>query len=120
MENAIISIADNGHVLQFLENDQPKNHGSFLHTGIQQLLNNCHIDIKEIDAIAVVNGPGSYTGIRVGVSAAKGLCFALSKPLITINALTIMAHAALQNENINHHSISNVFPFVFQSFKNQN
>jgi Inactive homolog of metal-dependent proteases, putative molecular chaperone len=48
--------------------------------------------MSNIDAIAVSKGPGSYTGLRIGVSAAKGLCFALNKPLISIDTLTAIAH----------------------------
>jgi tRNA threonylcarbamoyladenosine biosynthesis protein TsaB len=99
-ENAIISIADDGIVLQSLKNNIQKDHASFLHIAIKQLLSSCHIKLKDIDAIAVVNGPGSYTGIRVGMASAKGLCFALSKPLITIDTLTVMADTALES-NIN-------------------
>ncbi len=98
-EYATISIAEDGKVLQLLENNKQKEHASFLHTGIKQLLNSCASTVKDITAIAVINGPGSYTGIRVGMASAKGLCFALHKPLITINTLTVMAHSALQNSN---------------------
>jgi tRNA threonylcarbamoyladenosine biosynthesis protein TsaB len=97
-ENAILSIAEDGNVLHFVENDKQKDHASFLHIGIKLLLKNCTIHLTDIDAIAVVNGPGSYTGLRVGMASAKGLCFALNKPLIAINTLTVMAHSALQNE----------------------
>jgi len=54
------------------------------------------LQLKDIDAIAVTNGPGSYTGLRVGLSSAKGLCFALNKPLILLNTLEVMALASIE------------------------
>ena len=56
------------------------------------------IQLPEIDAIAVTIGPGSYTGLRVGLAAAKGICFALEKPLLTVNTLLVMANAIKDHE----------------------
>jgi len=53
------------------------------------------VELNTLDAIAVTEGPGSYTGLRVGLASAKGLCYALQKPLITINTLKLMAWAAI-------------------------
>ena len=58
---------------------------------IRQILENLNIKPLELEAIAVAKGPGSYTGLRIGVSTAKGLCLALDKPLIAINTLQAMA-----------------------------
>jgi tRNA threonylcarbamoyladenosine biosynthesis protein TsaB len=71
-----------------------------LQPAIKNILEKAQIFIHNIDAIAVTNGPGSYTGLRVGLSSAKGLCFALNKPLITLNTLNVMAFAALQSVEI--------------------
>jgi tRNA threonylcarbamoyladenosine biosynthesis protein TsaB len=79
----------------YAENTDPKNHGSFLQPAIQQLFQNTSYQLSDIDAICVSNGPGSYTGLRVGLASAKGLCYALNKPLITLNTLQIMAAAAI-------------------------
>lgn len=62
-------------------------HGESLHVFIEQLLNEAGISQSDLQAVAVSAGPGSYTGLRIGVSAAKGLCFALDIPLITIDTL---------------------------------
>jgi tRNA threonylcarbamoyladenosine biosynthesis protein TsaB len=56
------------------------------------------LKIDLVDAIAITNGPGSYTGLRIGMATAKGICYALNKPLITLNTLLVMANAA-KNEN---------------------
>jgi tRNA threonylcarbamoyladenosine biosynthesis protein TsaB len=94
LENATVSIANGNQVLAVANNTQPNSHAGFVHTAIQQLLQQQQISLQEIKAIAVVNGPGSYTGIRVGVASAKGLCFALQIPLITISSLHALAVAA--------------------------
>jgi tRNA threonylcarbamoyladenosine biosynthesis protein TsaB len=68
-------------------------HASFLQPAIKELMDELSIEKSEIRAIAVANGPGSYTGLRVGLAAAKGLCFAWQIPLITLSSLHIMAKA---------------------------
>lgn len=77
-----------------LTNESSYEHASWLHTAIQSLLNENQIRPGQLDAVAVCIGPGSYTGLRVSLSAAKGLCYALQIPLITINSLEMAALAA--------------------------
>lgn len=67
-------------------------HAESLHVFINDVLNEAQVNAKELDAVAVSKGPGSYTGLRIGVSAAKGLCFALDIPLIAVNTLEALAH----------------------------
>ena len=71
-------------------------HAENLHVFISGLLEETGMSLQEIQAIAVSKGPGSYTGLRIGVSTAKGLCYALSKPLISIDTLESMAHQAIE------------------------
>jgi tRNA threonylcarbamoyladenosine biosynthesis protein TsaB len=97
-ETASVCLSSNNKIIDFLDNNQPKNHASFLQPAIEQLLAKNNILISQICAISVSNGPGSYTGLRVGLASAKGLCFALSIPLITISTLEIIANAALELE----------------------
>ena len=99
LETASVSIAFNGKLVSEKINTSQKDHASFLQPSIVDLLTIANIAIKQIDAIAVVNGPGSYTGIRVGMASAKGLCYALNKPLITIGSLEIMAATAIEQIN---------------------
>lgn len=68
-----------------------KSHSTLLTVVIQSLLDHTEINKEDMSAIAVSKGPGSYTGLRIGVSTAKGLCYALDKPLIAINTLHAMA-----------------------------
>lgn len=92
-ENASICLSQNGNVIAFEESKEQKNHASFLQPAIQQVLNQSSININQLDAVAVTNGPGSYTGLRVGLSSAKGICYAINKPLITLNTLAIIVEA---------------------------
>ncbi|MDF9795797.1 tRNA threonylcarbamoyladenosine biosynthesis protein TsaB [Catalinimonas alkaloidigena] len=68
-----------------------KSHSSILHPLIADLMEYCEVDRKQLSAVALSMGPGSYTGLRIGTSTAKGLCFALEIPLIAINTLEAMA-----------------------------
>jgi len=69
-----------------------KSHSSHLVVMIEQLLKNCQVESKDLQAVAVSKGPGSYTGLRIGTATAKGLCYALDIPLIGVNTLLGMAH----------------------------
>ena len=92
---ASVSLAIDGKVLQERVNGQSIDHAAWIHTAISGLMqvNNNHYTLQDIDAVCTVAGPGSYTGLRVGLSTAKGLCYALKVPLICLNTLTVMAHA---------------------------
>jgi tRNA threonylcarbamoyladenosine biosynthesis protein TsaB len=92
---AVVSIAKDGRVLHYLTNPLQKDHGAFVQIAVHQLLKKIDLPIAAIDAVAVTAGPGSYTGLRVGMASAKGLCFALNKPLITLNTLAVFAKAAI-------------------------
>ena len=92
---AHISLSKSGVILDSDINTDQKEHGSFLQPSIQKLLKNNSIAIESIDAVAISTGPGSYTGLRVGMASAKGICFALQKPLIAVNSLEIIACAAI-------------------------
>jgi tRNA threonylcarbamoyladenosine biosynthesis protein TsaB len=90
-QNAIVNICDGPKVLTTLINSEAKQHAAFLHTAIHHILQDNDIKPNEIKAIGVTVGPGSYTGIRVGLASAKGFSFALNIPLIILNTLEVMA-----------------------------
>ncbi len=96
-EHASVCISHDTEVLAQLSNDVPKNHAAFVQQAVEQLLHKTHYTFEQIDAFAVINGPGSYTGLRVGLASAKGFCYALNKPLILLNTLEVMAQAAIAN-----------------------
>ncbi len=75
-----------------------QNHAEALSSLIQECLDNAGIPVDKLDAIALSNGPGSYTGLRIGASTAKGICFALNIPLIPVDTLKSMAAALLAGE----------------------
>lgn len=87
-KNCSVSLAKDGEVIAIKElNDGNYSHAEKLHPFIEDVLKEAKCSKQQIDAIAVSKGPGSYTGLRIGVSTAKGLCFALNKPLISIETL---------------------------------
>ncbi|MEO8763952.1 MAG: tRNA (adenosine(37)-N6)-threonylcarbamoyltransferase complex dimerization subunit type 1 TsaB [Ginsengibacter sp.] len=94
-ETAIINLMAGPEILGTLTNHETRRHASFLHTAIKVLLQQEGIDKKNLAAIGVTAGPGSYTGIRVGLATAMGLSYALKIPLLTFNTLEIIAGSAI-------------------------
>lgn len=94
-ESGYVSLALEGRVIAERYSTGTRENASFLHTAIASLFTEQNIAPAAIQAVAVSAGPGSYTGLRIGMSAAKGICYALQKPLICINTLELMAADAL-------------------------
>ena len=101
LENASVSIAENGEILNYLTNSVQKNHAAFLHIAIDKLLIINNLQPPDLEAIACTIGPGSYTGLRVGLAAAKGLAYALKIPLVSVGTLNAMALTAMLQQNNN-------------------
>lgn len=92
-KNCSVSIGADGKTNALKEvSEEQFNHAEKLHVFIQDVLNEVGISLNDLNAISVSKGPGSYTGLRIGVSSAKGLCYALNIPLIAIETLEILAH----------------------------
>ena len=91
---ASICLAKDGEFLSITKNESQKDHASWLHTAIKEIFEKNSLELRSVDAIAVTGGPGSYTGLRIGMATAKGICYALNKPLISLNTLLVMANAA--------------------------
>ena len=90
--NCSISLALDGNLVALKEsNDDKYSHSTKLHSFINEVLKKSNISVKELVAIAVSKGPGSFTGLRIGVAAAKGLCYSLDIPLISISTLHILS-----------------------------
>jgi len=103
-EYASVCICENGKMLGIEKSFEQKDHASFIQPAIKKLFEDIHQKVSAIDAIAVTGGPGSYTGLRVGLATAKGLCYALNKPLIVLNTLEVMGQAAINEFSKQHKS----------------
>jgi tRNA threonylcarbamoyladenosine biosynthesis protein TsaB len=94
-----VSISKNGETIALKElNSGGYSHAEKLHEFIKDVVEITNIKLTDLNAIAVSKGPGSYTGLRIGVSAAKGLCFALNIPLIAIDTLKSLALSILKTD----------------------
>ncbi len=91
-----VSLAKAGKIIATKEVNEGFTHAENLHVFIEEVLSKAGNSTKDLNAIAVGSGPGSYTGLRIGVSAAKGLAYALQIPLIAVNTLQTMAAVAVQ------------------------
>src|ERR1700754_2064398 len=87
-----VALANQGKILAVKQLNERNVHAEVITLFIQDVLNEAGVKYEEVQAIAVSCGPGSYTGLRIGVSTAKGLCFALDKPLIAVETLAAMAN----------------------------
>lgn len=97
-----VALAHDDKVLAFKEATERNIHAGVITTFIDEILGDAGVEYHQLDAVAVSSGPGSYTGLRIGISTAKGLCFALDKPLIAIDTLQAMAYgAAYRAQNTN-------------------
>lgn len=94
-----VSLGKEGKTIASKETQIANSHAEYLSVFIEELLENNNLKPGDLDAVAVSMGPGSYTGLRIGVSTAKGLCYAIDKPLIAVPTLQSMAFGALQMKN---------------------
>lgn len=98
-KNCSVSLAKNGETILCKEiAEQGYSHAERLHVFIEEILKETAVTVQELNAIAVSKGAGSYTGLRIGVSTAKGLCYALGIPLISVDTLQVLAkQVAVEN-----------------------
>lgn len=94
-----VALSVNGETIALKEQATPNIHAASLTLFIEEVMAMAKLKYQDLDAVAVSKGPGSYTGLRIGVSTAKGLCFALDKPLIAIETLKMMADGFLQQHH---------------------
>lgn len=87
-----VSMIEDGKVIDSESINIKKSHSEFILILIKNLLKRVKISLNQLSAIAVNKGPGSYTGLRIGVSTAKGLCFSLDLPLLSVNSLDLMIY----------------------------
>ncbi|MBO4428206.1 MAG: tRNA (adenosine(37)-N6)-threonylcarbamoyltransferase complex dimerization subunit type 1 TsaB [Bacteroidales bacterium] len=91
------AVSDGEKIICERRSDEPRQHASMTAVYIKEMLDECGLTMADIDAVALSAGPGSYTGLRVGSSTAKGLCFGAGKPLIAVGTLDVLAWQALDS-----------------------
>lgn len=96
LEEAIVALSKDGKIIAELSNKEAHSHASFIQVAIANVLEAQKMAMTELDAIVVTLGPGSYTGLRVGLATAKGIAYTLQKPLIGLSTLHALATAAIQ------------------------
>ncbi|WNM19329.1 tRNA (adenosine(37)-N6)-threonylcarbamoyltransferase complex dimerization subunit type 1 TsaB [Flavobacterium capsici] len=100
-KNCSVSLAKDGITILAKEiAEQGYSHAEKLHVFIEEVLKETNTNFQELKAVAVSKGPGSYTGLRIGVSAAKGICYALNIPLISVDTLQVLARKVNIEEGI--------------------
>ncbi len=92
-----VGIAKEGELLSLRESDEGRDHARKVGVFVDELLRETGIAPDELDAVAVGKGPGSYTGLRIGVSFAKGLCYGLQKPLVAVGSLDSLVEVARED-----------------------
>lgn len=100
-----VSLSKDGRLLAVKEQNGDYSHAENLTLFIEDVLQQADVKLSDVDAIAVSKGPGSYTGLRIGVSTAKGLCYSLNKPLIAVSTLQ---HISLSVSKESKYQISNL------------
>ncbi|CAN5562230.1 tRNA (adenosine(37)-N6)-threonylcarbamoyltransferase complex dimerization subunit type 1 TsaB [soil metagenome] len=100
-----VALASDGLLLALREVNIGYSHSENITKFIEEVCSEGNLRLKDLDAIAVSKGPGSYTGLRIGVSTAKGLCYALDKPLIAVETLKSLAVCCLDSNALSHGSL---------------
>ncbi|MFI3292365.1 MAG: tRNA (adenosine(37)-N6)-threonylcarbamoyltransferase complex dimerization subunit type 1 TsaB [Rikenellaceae bacterium] len=95
-----VGISKDGEMISLRESDRGRDHASKVATFTDELFEQSGITAKDLDAVAVGMGPGSYTGLRIGVSFAKGLCYGLNIPFVGVGSLESMCAIARENYNV--------------------
>jgi len=90
-----VAISEDGSCKSYLKSENLMHHGKEITVLIEKCLKSCNLSITQLDGVALSSGPGSYTGLRVASSCAKGICFALDIPLIAIDTLSVLAYSQL-------------------------
>lgn len=110
LTTANVAVATKGRIMSSRTNASQQDHAAWIHMAIKGLLSETNQALSDLQAVAVTSGPGSYTGLRVGMATAKGLCFSLGIPLITENILYLTAMEA--EKTIDDSSVRLICPMI--------
>jgi len=105
-----VALSENNEIILSRQSDKKNAHSSVLTVFIDEIFRETGVNVHQLDAVSVSMGPGSYTGLRIGVSAAKGLCYAADKPLIAVNTLEAMAFGMIKMASM---KFENITDFLF-------
>jgi len=97
-----VSLSKGTELLAIRENHEGFSHATLTAVFVEEVMKEAGVKLENLDAVAISKGPGSYTGLRIGVSIAKGLCYALNKPLIAVSSLQALAQTATKHYDENH------------------
>ena len=90
-----VALAENNELIAIKESTEERSHAKLVTRFVEEIMKESDLTLKDLSAVAVSKGPGSYTGLRIGVSTAKGLCYGLNIPLISVGTLTALANATI-------------------------
>ena len=107
-----VALIEENKVISLKESSESNAHSKVLTVFIQEIMETFEMDVRDLDAIVVSKGPGSYTGLRIGVSSAKGLCYAGDIPLISINTLQSMAYGVVLNTEVKYSDTALLCPMI--------
>ncbi len=96
-----VAVANKGKLIDVIETTDDKNHSHVLTVFIEKIFNKNKLNIQDLSAVAISEGPGSYTGLRIGTSVAKGICYANNIPLISIDTLQALAYNVKKTADYN-------------------
>jgi tRNA threonylcarbamoyladenosine biosynthesis protein TsaB len=97
-----VALAKGSELIAIRENHEGLSHATLAAIFVEDVMKEAGVKLSDLDAVAISKGPGSYTGLRIGVSIAKGLCYALNKPLIAVSSIQALAQTAAKNYDENH------------------
>lgn len=92
-----VSLSENGNIISIQESRSQHSHAEQITLFSEQVIYKSGLSFSDLDAVAISKGPGSYTGLRIGVSTSKGFCYSLDIPLISIGTLPALAHGMIEN-----------------------
>lgn len=104
-DTSLVALCKEGNLVSSKANVETRNHAASINLIIEEIMEESNLPLSALDAVTVCAGPGSYTGLRIGMGTAKGLCYALDKPLIADNRLTLLAYQSYKtNPGFGHYA----------------